>query len=66
MLKEAPGVFQVPLSFKYYNMTKTLVKKVSFYAGIGMIFGAAFGKVAIGLVIGAAIGIILSKRKHSR
>ena len=43
-------------------MTKKSLRNISIYAGIGMIFGAAFGKVAFGLVIGAAIGMVLSKR----
>lgn len=46
-------------------MTKKLVKNISIYAGIGMIFGAAFGKVAIGLVLGAAVGIVLSQSRNS-
>jgi hypothetical protein len=39
---------------------------VALWAGVGMIFGAAFGVPAVGLVLGAAVAVVGRSRSGAR
>lgn len=37
------------------------MSRIALGAGIGLVFGAALGKIAIGMVIGAAAGLLMDR-----
>jgi uncharacterized membrane protein len=49
------------MEIKKCNKTNYTSYGMIFGAGIGMIFGAAFGFVAYGLPIGVGVGLLLGK-----
>jgi hypothetical protein len=46
-------------SWRFNTMSKRSSLGVVSGAGVGMIFGAAFGNVGVGMVLGAGLGLVL-------